>query len=250
MSLFDASQIILVTGASSGIGAACALECLAQGAAVIASGRRKEKLDQTGKESCVPSNWHSEPFNLVSGIREIPLWIESIRKKYGKLYGLVHAAGEGTIDSIAGIDLKAAYSHFNINFFAPLMLAKSFSDRRNCAKKASMIFISSIAGIYPEKGHVLYGSAKAALATAIKAISHELAPRGIRANCISPALIQTPLLDKALATMGSQYLENERARYPLGFGQPVDVASLASFLLSSRSEWITGQNFIMDGGAY
>lgn len=250
MSLFAGSQIILVTGASSGIGLACAMEANAQGAVIIANGRNSQKLRDAREHCAYPEHWHNESLDLYAEIDNLQIWLEELRKKYGQFYGLVHCAGVGSFDSLAGIDLEEARNHFDMNFFVPLMLAKSFSDRRNCRPGASMLFIASIAGVHPEKGHILYGSAKSALITAVKVISQELANRGIRANAISPGSIETPLLESTLTSIGPKYLAEQRSRYPFGFGKPDDVANLACFLLSGKARWITGQNFILSGGAY
>lgn len=250
MSLFAPDQVIIVTGASSGIGLACARECVKQGASVIANARNHERLENA-KENCLaPERWHNEPLDLVKEIENLPQWLAGLRQKFGRFWGLLHCAGQSRIDSIMGFDLAEARQHLEMNFFAPLQLAKGFSDRRNYQKGACMIFLASIAAIYPEKGLLLYASGKAALVAAIKSLSQELASRDLRANCISPASIRTPMLESALLNMGASWLAREEARYPLGFGDPQDVANLACFLLSDKAGWITGQNFPLTGGAF
>ena len=80
----------------------------------------------------------------------------------------------------------------------------------------------------------------------VRCLSMEVVKRRIRANCLSPALVETPLLEATTAMLGS--MEKERASYPLGFGKPEDIANAAIFLLSPASRWITGTTLILDGG--
>lgn len=250
MRLFSQEQHILVTGASSGIGRACALLCNTLGASVIASGRNEERLQEAQATCSRPDLWHNEVKDLQAGIEDLPKWIGELRRKYGRFWGLIHAAAEGRLDSISYFELAEARSHLELNFLVPMQLAKGFSDRRNFAKGGAMLFLSSASAVYPEKGHCLYGAAKAALATAMKAVSQEMAPKGLRVHCLAPGWIRTPMLEAAKRNMGESYAVKEEDRYPLGFGEPEDVAGMAVFLLSDKARWITGQNFVLGGGCY
>lgn len=250
MKLFAPEQRILVTGASSGIGRACALLCNELGATVIASGRAAPRLEDAQATCAAPDCWHNEPLDLHAGIAGLPAWITRLRQRYGKFWGLIHAAGEGRLDSIASFELEEAQRHLEMNFLVPMQLAKGFADKRNYARGGAMLFLTSASGVAPEKGHCIYGAAKAALGTAMRAVSQEMAPRGLRVHCLAPGWVRTPLLENARQSMGESYVEKEAARYPLGFGEPEDVAWMAAFLLSDRARWITGQNFVLGGGCY
>lgn len=250
MTLFRREQHILVTGASSGIGRACAMLCSRLGASVIACGRSEERLAAARTQCSSPAHWHNEARDLVADIEWLPQWVADLRHKYGRLWGLVHAAGEGRLDSISYFELDEARSHLELNFLVPMQLAKGFSDRRNFVRGGAMLFLSSASAVYPEKGHCLYGAAKAALAAAMKAVSQEMAPKGLRVHCIAPGWVRTPMLDAAIENMGESYEAKEKARYPLGLGEPEDAAWMAAFLLSDRARWITGQNFVLGGGCY
>ena len=94
----------------------------------------------------------------------------------------------------------------------------------------------------------MYGAAKAALVTAARCLSKEIAPRGLRVNCISPGLVDTPMMRATVEQLGEEFLERERGAYPLGLGMPEDVAHLAAFLLSDKARWLTGQNILLSGG--
>ena len=80
----------------------------------------------------------------------------------------------------------------------------------------------------------------------VRCLAMEVVKRRIRANCLSPALVETPLLDATAALVGS--MEQERNNYPLGFGKPEDIANAAVFMLSDASRWVTGTTLVMDGG--
>lgn len=250
MNLFSPDQRILVTGASSGIGRACALLCNRLGADVIASGRNGERLGEAQAECACPSRWHTEVKDLRAEMADLPGWIGELRQKYGRLWGLIHAAGEGRLDSIASFDLTEAVRHMELNYLVPMQLARGFADRRTFVRGGAMLFLSSASAVYPEKGHCLYGAGKAALAAAMKAVSQEMAPRGLRVHCLAPGWIRTPMLEAAIAHMGEDYAAKEQARYPLGIGEADDVAWMAAFLLSDKARWITGQNFVLGGGCY
>ena len=248
--MFAANQTVLVTGASSGIGKAIALECNAQGATVLACGRNKQRLEQGRQESCAPDRWVSISHDFLDAMDAIPQWVRSLGQTHGKLWGLAHAAGEGMMDSLQAYNLEEARRHFDLNFHVPMLLAKGFCDRRVYARGGALLLVSSASAVFPEKGHLVYGAAKAALVAAAKSISQEVAPRGLRVHCLSPGIVDTPLEAQAEALMGPGYRENQLQGYPLGFGRPEDIAQMAAFLLSERAAWVTGQNFILAGGRY
>lgn len=246
---FAEGTVILVTGASSGIGAAIALRLNALGAVVIASGRDRDKLADIKQRAPFPTLCHLETKDLVADIDALPQWIEELRIRYGKLGGLAFAAGKTMTMPFMGYDRAAALKVFDLLCHAPIMLAKAIVDRRNCvAEGLSILFIAAAASIAPNKGQTVYGAAKAALVCAARCMAKELAPRSIRVNCISPGLVRTPMLDETVALLGDDFLQHEESLYPLGLGLPEDVANLAAFLLSPAARWLTGQNVLIDGG--
>lgn len=180
----------------------------------------------------------------------LPQWVRQIARDHGKLWGLAHAAGEGLMDSLQSYDPGQARRHFDLNFHVPLLLAQGFCDRRVFNRGGALLFLASASAIFPEKGHLIYGAAKAALAAAAKSISQEVVSRGLRVHCLSPGIIDTPMEEAMEAFMGSSYREHQLREYPLGFGRPEDVAAMAVFLLSERASWLTGQNYVLAGGRY
>jgi NAD(P)-dependent dehydrogenase (short-subunit alcohol dehydrogenase family) len=248
---FGRERIILVTGASSGIGKAVALLCNRLGAAVIANGRDREKLAEAREQSRCPEAFNPEPLDLIADLDALPAWVRSLKEKYGKLHGLVCCAGYARILPLREYSRIEAARLFDIHFHAPLLLAKGFADRRNNAGSgSSIVFLASAAAIAREAGLSAYGGAKAALLAATASISKELGPQRIRVNAIAPAVVRTPMGEEYLSFLSDEAREKELAAYPLGLGEPEDVANLAVFLLSDAGARITGRTIVMDGGRY
>jgi NAD(P)-dependent dehydrogenase (short-subunit alcohol dehydrogenase family) len=248
---FTASQCILVTGASSGIGGAVALRCNELGATVIAHGRDSGKLLEIREMSGAPSRFHTEQRELAEDMDDLPAWIKGLREKYGKLHGLVPCAGFARLMPLREYSRREAQELLDIHFHVPLLLAKGFADRRNnTGTGASIVFMASAAAIAREAGLIAYGGSKAALAAAAGVLSRELARQGIRVNALAPGVVKTPMGEEYLSFLSGEAREKETAAYPFGLGEAGDVAEAAAFLLSASGKWITGQTIVMDGGRY
>lgn len=242
---FNKEDIFLITGASSGIGQGIAQKLNELGAGVIAVARSVNKLEEAKNNSKFPENFFVEPKDLTENIEELPNFIKNLKEKYGKLRGLICCAGIDNPRALQIIEEKMSKDVFDINFFVPVFLAKGFADKRNHTQNSSIVFIASSAGVYPDKGQTIYAASKAALIAAMKSISKELAQKGVRVNSISPAYVETPMFYKNKENIGANVED-----YPLGIGKPIDLANMTAFLLSEEARWITGQNYIMDGGAF
>ena len=249
--LFTEDHRILVTGANSGIGQGIALQCNALGATVIASGRNLERLQDAKKQAAYPDLFQVEARDLLLGMEDLPEWVQALRRKYGTLGGFVHSAGLGLTAPLRMYDLDAAMEQFAIHFHAPMLIAKGFADRRNnIGHGAAMLFLGSSSALVPVKAKVVYAAAKSALLSAVRSLSKELGPQGIRVNAIAPALVETPMANNLKELMGEDVFAAELEGYPLGLGTPQDIAAMACFLLSRQSRWVTGQTILMDGGRY
>lgn len=239
---FNASQIFIVTGASSGIGEGVALLLNELGAAVIGIGRNEERLQAMKEKARFPENVFLEQKDLVEDIAGLPAYVKQLCEKYGKFQGMAYCAGTGDIQALRAVDLSTIHDVFNINYFAPVFMAKGFADRRNNNGKGSvMVCIASAGGVRCEPCTASYAGSKGALIATMQAIARELAPAGIRVNCVSPTLIETKMVDDVARSFGE-------GKYPFGLGQVSDVANMVIFLLSAQARWITGQNYILDCG--
>ncbi|HJY11607.1 MAG TPA: SDR family oxidoreductase, partial [Flavobacterium sp.] len=108
--------------------------------------------------------------------------------------------------------------------------------------------ISSISSKLGIGGTAMYAASKAALVSFSKVLATELAPQGIRSNSICPGIIKTAMTEKANDVVSEEELKKAEAEYPLGYGEPADVAGLTMYLLSDMSKWMTGSDLIIDGG--
>lgn len=248
MGRFSSDQRIVVTGASSGLGRAVALHLCREGACVLACGRDTQRLNTLRIEAIDSARMIIEHRDLSDEQDDLPEWVHELGRRHGKLRGLICCAGVDKPGPLALLNTKEAQAMFAINWLAPLLLAKGFADRRvNTGTGAAMVFIASIAAHIPLKGQFAYAASKAALVSSVRNLAQELGTWGIRANCISPGLISTPMTQAE--TLGRlEFEQTETARTPLGPGRPEDVAALAAFLLSDEARWITGHDYIIDGG--
>lgn len=239
-------KTILVTGASSGIGRQCAIDCAMMGAKVILVARDKEKLQQTldlmeGKEH----TFYSFDLNNINKIKEL---IEQLVDSHGKFDGFIHAAGIEITKPLKLSTPEDFETIFKINTLSGLEIARCFSGIKNFNKSGSIIFIASITGIIARIGVAAYSASKGALISAARVMAIEYAKRGIRVNCISPGTILTPLMENYLNTLTEEQKLKRISGFPLGLGRTSDISNTSVFLLSDASRWITGQNFIVDGG--
>ena len=245
MNRFSSEQHIVVTGASSGIGAGIAHRLNADGATVIAIGRDATRLEAMCTTATAPERMFAERKELTEDIEALPAYVRTLREKYGKLRGMVCCAGVTELNPLRTLDLAKMKHLFDINYFVPLFMAKGFADRRNnSGAGASFVAIGSIAAVSPAKGVITYSGSKAALVTSIRAIAKEFAASGVRFNTVSPSDIETPMTANI-----QEIMDQVRHFYPMGFGKPEDVAAMVSFLLSDEAHWITGQNYIIDCGS-
>jgi len=238
---------ILVTGASSGIGASCCITCSELGANLILLGRDQRKLEQTLKK-LKPGNHSVLSYDLMN-IEGIEKALEEPLNKYGKIHGFIHSAGIDITKPLNNLRLIDYQKIFSTNVISGFEIARILSKRKFYAVEGtSYIFIASVFGMLGSPGTIAYSASKGALLAGSRSMAIELAAKKIRVNCISPAIVQTELTDKLFSELPVGSLERIKALQPLGFGSPVDIANACVFLLSDEAKWITGSNLVIDGG--
>lgn len=244
MIAFAADQTFIVTGASSGIGEEVALTLNSLGASVIAIARNEERLCAMRARSKNPERIFIEVRDLTQDMEGLPDFLKTLKEKYGKFAGMAYCAGALWLSPLRTYNEKSARKIFDVNYFAPIGMAKAVLDKRNAAgEQTAVVFIASIAARVCDKTQLAYAASKAALIASAKSISREVAANKMRVNTISPADIDTPM------TAGVEELREDREKlYPFGFGKVEDAANLVAFLLSDKAAWITGQDYVLDGG--
>lgn len=235
-------KTVLVTGASSGIGRSIAVACAKMKANVIINGRNKERLSET------LSQMGGDGHKILAGDLTDAAALTSVVGELPKLDGVVHCAGIGTRVLCKNIVESDIDQTFCVNFKAPVMLQTEILKQKKINKGGSVVFIASISNDSPTVGNALYSASKGALISYANCLQIELAPRLIRVNCISPAMVWTDLIFKGGLT--EKELHEDELTYPLKrYGRPEDVANLAVYLLSDASSWMTGSNVKITGGA-
>lgn len=234
-------KTILVTGASSGIGRGVAVVCSKMGAEVVIGGRNKSKLQET--LSLMEGQNHS----MMVGDLTDTTSLHSMVEQLPKLDGVVHCAGIGQRMPCKMLREEDVEGVMNVNFKAPVLLQSELLQQKKVNKNASIVFIASIASWSPSFGNSVYSASKGAIISYANCLSIELAPRQIRVNCISPAMVWTDLIMQEGVDMDK--LKEDESRYPLKrYGTPEDIANLAVYMLSDASAWMTGSNVKISGG--
>ena len=235
-------KTILITGASSGIGREIAIICSQMQANVIITARNKKRLQETF--DLLEGDNNSQVIADITDLDQLNQLVEDIPK----LDGIVSNAGiiKSLITQVSEAD--DVNEVFRINTFAPIYLIQLILKNKKLNKKASIVFVSSISGVYCGAiGGSLYGSSKAALNGFSKALALEVASRGIRVNTVNPGMIETGIFDNT--SISREQLDEDIMNYPLKrYGKPKDIAYAVLYLLSDAAEWVTGTSLLIDGG--
>jgi NAD(P)-dependent dehydrogenase (short-subunit alcohol dehydrogenase family) len=242
-----AGRWVVVTGASSGLGRAIAIELSRHGADVVLVGRNRQGLDETAAQL------HGAPhrvleLDLVQHDRIVPA-IAQLRQDVGPLYGLCHAAGVVETRPLPANTVEIVRAQLDVNLLAGLELARAVCRRDVMTPDGgSLLFISSVYGRVGMAGQTGYCATKGAITAAVRALAIELARRKVRVNCISPGLVHTEMTRQSLGLLSPEHVQKLEAAHPLGTGQPEDVGRAAVFLLAPGTRWITGADLAVDGG--
>ena len=234
-------KTILVTGASSGIGRGIAVTCSKMGAKVVINGRNVAKLQET------IGLMETEQSQMIAGDLADETALQELVLSLPKLDGVVHCAGMGQRIPCKDLQKTNVDQVMDVNFKAPVILQAELLRQKKINKAASIIFIASIASWSPSFGNSIYSASKGAIISYANCLAIELAPRNIRVNCISPAMVWTDLI--LCDGTDEEQLKEDEQKYPLKrYGRPEDIANLAVYMLSDASAWMTGSNVKISGG--
>jgi len=240
-------KVVAVSGASSGIGQAIANALGRHGAKLILIGRNGDRLEETSKQLGSAKNWLVQVD--LANHEEIAPAILKIVKKSGPVYGLCHSAGIVEMLPLGSSKSELLRPMIDVNLLAGIELARVICRREVMEPGGgSILFLSSIYGIVGKPGEIGYSATKGAITAAARSMAAELAKRKIRVNTMSPGLVRTEMTRKALSALSAQQVKDIEKGHLLGTGTPEDVARVAVFLLAPQSSWITGADFVIDGG--
>lgn len=240
-------KVVIITGGSSGIGRAAALDFAERGARVLVTGRRAEPLRETAARHPGILGWIADAANPDDAARTVAKAIDT----WGRLDVLVNNAGAGAILPLSGATAERIENIFAVNVLGPSLYAAAALPHLTQTKGA-IINISSTFGHKPVAGLSHYAASKAALEHLTRCWALELAPHGIRVNAIAAGPTESGALTGMMglsAEMAAAVEEQERQQIPLGRrGVPGDVARWIVALAEPHSEWVTGQVIGVDGG--
>ncbi len=233
-------KTVVVTGASSGIGRAVAVECARAGASLVITGRDQQRLDDTLAMLAAPA---AGEHKAVTADLTDAGQLAGVAAAVDQLDGVVFAAGTHGTSPVRMFRQAHLESVMATNYIAPAMLTQKLLFQKKLRNGASLVYLSSISVHTGTVGVGPYCASKAALEGFMRALALEIAPRGMRANALAPGLVDTPLVSWA-----EEWFAEQEKKYPLGLGKPEDVAYGAIYLLSDASRKVTGIHLHLDGG--
>ncbi len=233
-------KTILVTGASSGLGAATAIECSKMGGILIITGRNDERLNDTFSK-LEGKNHIKLPFDFLDNNK-----IDEFVNALPPLDGIALCAGITKTIPVKFISNDNIHEIFQINLISSMQMIQKLLKQKKINKGGSIVFISSISTEYADKGNSIYAASKGGINSFMKVLALELASQKITSNCIQPGMVPTGMLAAGVIT--EDQLIEEKKNYPLGFGEPTDIANGIIYLLSDAAKWVTGSVLTIDGG--
>lgn len=235
-------KTVLVTGASSGIGQATAIECAKMGAHVVLTGRNEKRLNET------LSSMEGQGHKVIIADLTVTEDLQNVVAEAGHLDGLVLCAGLSQTRPIPFCSRDDFNKVFEINFFSTVELMRLLLKKKNIGKGGSIVFISSIGGTRAYGvGNGVYAASKSAVDAIMKTTANEMGVKNIRVNSVNPGMVNTSLIHGG--TISEEQLKADSKLYPLQrYGEPREIALGIIYLLSDASSWVTGHALVIDGG--
>lgn len=236
-------KVVLVTGASSGIGRATAVECSKLGAKVIITARNESRLKETF--DALDGDGHQM---VLADLNE-SAQIEQLIDQLPKIDGFSCNAGIANTQPIAFYKETEIENVFKTNTFSMMLLTKFLVKKKKLNKGASIVYTASVGNVFSAGvANGIYGASKCAIDGFMRTAALELAPKGIRCNSVNPGMVETAIMDTNARITAEQF-EEDKKKYPLGrYGKPEDIAWAIIYLLSDASSWMTGTALKIDGG--
>lgn len=239
-------HLVMVTGASSGIGRQTAILLSQLGARVLLTGRDQTRLEET--MSHLEGQGHkSYPFDMLQ-IEQIPSWLKEIAASEGPLNGLAHCAGVHHMAPVNSLQAKKLEQILQINVNSAAMLARAIRQNQCHAPNSNIVFLSSVSGLVGTSCAAIYSASKAAIIGLTRSLALEFAPVRIRVNCIAAGMVRSEMTKRIEGCLTPEQFQAIEAQHPLGFGCPNDIACGVAYLMSDMACWVTGSTLVIDGG--
>lgn len=241
-----AGRIVLVTGASSGLGRQTAIAASRCGARIVLVGRNVERLQAAERE--LEGAGHRVVAADVAAMDDADVLVKRVVAEEGPIHGIFHSAGESVLAPVRTTKQAQFDAVFAAGVSGAFGLARGASRKGAMHDGGSIVFMSSVSATRGRRGMAAYSAAKAAIGGLVRTLAIELAPRRIRVNAIAAGAVVTAMHTGFAESVSDEMVKNYEDLHLLGFGAPDDVANAGLFLLTDASRWITGVNMPVDGG--
>ncbi|MDA9234876.1 SDR family oxidoreductase [Polaribacter sp.] len=236
------NKTFLITGATSGIGLELCAQILKHQGDIIGVGRNLNELQK------LLINYPENNSKLIKCDLEDQSQIETLTSNCPAVDGIVHSAGFVVNMPFSFFSFDKFKTLRQVNQDSIIQILYSLIKQKKIKNDSSIVFISSISASFAMKANSPYAMTKASLNILSKTLSAEFSKKRIRFNTVSPGMVETQITKDASENLGKDRIDNDRKKYPLGYGEPEDVAKPIIFLLSDYSKWITGIDLFIDGG--
>lgn len=233
-----AGKTVLVTGASSGIGRATAIECSRLGATVVITGRDEARLSET--MAALTGDDHVSILANLTKAEDVARLVSDLPQ----IDGFVCNAGITRRRPVSYVKEDELREVFETNTIATFMLTKAIMRAKKMNRGGSMVFLSSMAARQVTPGNAMYAASKAAVDSFARSCAQEYAPMQIRANAILPGMVETPLNKQG--ALSAEAIERDKQHYMMKrYGKPEEIAWAIIYLLSDASTWTSGTSMVV-----
>ena len=236
----------LITGASSGLGRKLSYYLDKHGANLTILGSNKKELSTTFN-NLSKNKKHKKIIADFANLKKSKIAIKNIFKQ-STYDGFINCAGVYSFSSINNLSDNQIINSFNINSIYPYLILKNFTKAGNYNPNSSVVLIGTISSVASSSYLSLYSSSKISQINLPRSLCLEFSKKKVRINCISAGMLDSKIFNNLKLKLPKQYISEIEKKHPLGIGKYDDVVNSIIFFLSNNSKWITGTNFIVDGG--